>query len=68
MSSYFWRGHGLNLVSQSNQAQQKQFRVGAAGMGASTLGGRGHAPPENFEIQLLQNALFAHSLKELTKK
>ena len=35
------RGHGLNLVSQSNQAQQKQFRVGAAKMGASTLGGSG---------------------------
>ena len=51
MSSYFWRGHGLNLVSQSNQDQRKQFRVGAAGLGASTVRGvRGHAPPGNFEI------------------
>ena len=39
VSSYFWRGHGLNLVSQSNQAQRKLIRVGAAGMGASSLGG-----------------------------
>ena len=51
MSSYFWRGHGLNLVSQSNQAQRKQFRAGAADMGASTLGGPGAcSPPGNFEI------------------
>ena len=41
MSSYFWRGHGLNVMSQSNQAQRKQFRVGAAETGASTLGGGG---------------------------
>ena len=41
MSSYFWRGHGLNLVSQSNQAQWKLIRVGAAEMGVSTLGGGG---------------------------
>ena len=53
VSSYFWRGNGLNLVSQSNQAQRKLIRVGAARMGASTLGGggvRGHATPGNFEI------------------
>ena len=51
MSSFFWRGHGLNVVSQSNQAQRKQFRVGTAETGASTLGGGGgprHAPPGNF--------------------
>ena len=53
MSGYFWRGHGLNLVSQSNQAQRKQFRSDVAEMEASTLGGGGgprHAPPEKFEI------------------
>ena len=45
VSSYFWRGRGLNLVSQSSQAQRKQFRVGAARMGASTLGGFGGMLP-----------------------
>ena len=50
MSNYFRRGHGLNLVSRSNQAQRKQFRVGAAEMGASaegasTLGGPGAWSP-----------------------
>ena len=48
-----WRGHRLNLVFQSNQTQRKQFRVGAAEMGARRVystGVRGHAPPGNFEI------------------
>ena len=61
MSSYFWRGHGLNLVSQSKQAQREQFGVGAAEMGARII-------TFVFEIWLLQNAHFAHSLRELTKK
>ena len=40
-------------MSQSNQAQRKQFKVGAVEMGASRVysrGVRGHAPPGNFEI------------------
>ena len=40
-------------MSQSNQAQRKQFRAGAAEMGASRVysrGVQGHAPPGNFEI------------------
>ena len=52
MSSYFWRGRRLNLVSQSNHAQRKLIRVGAVEMGVSTLarGVWGHAPLGNFEI------------------
>ena len=38
-------------MSQSNPAQRKQFRIGAAEMGAITLEGvRGHAYPGDFEI------------------
>ena len=43
---------------------ERRWRDYARGGG----GVRGHASPGNFEIWLLQNAHFAHSLRELTKK
>ena len=45
VSGYFWRGYGLNLVSQSNQTQRKQFRSDVAEMEVSTLGGSGGMLP-----------------------
>ena len=57
------------VMGSINHAQRKLIRVGAAEMGVSTLGGSGGMlPRENFEINPLQNAYFAHSLRELMKK
>ena len=68
VSSYFWIRHGLNLLSESNQAQRRRFRVGAAEMGASKLGGPGACSPGNFWNLKSSKHTFRTFSERLTKK